>query len=243
MTATIDLPTMPPDAARLLVDPRVLALRHKGPNWPIQRLVLPPEEVPVPGESPYLLLSTEAEEDGAPLPVSWVNSPMESIAWGKGSGFPDLEERPRFEEGGPTPSVPLHLRDFSSWLIAGPEAVAILRRFAPESIETTPIDVAYEDSGQVEGYVFLDVRRLVDAYDYGRCEVLVTAYELGRVIEVGGQRGLRADIDRNLHLFRDSFQREHVFVSRELARALCAAGIRQIRFTDPADMRFVEIGT
>jgi hypothetical protein len=240
MTATIDVPTMPADAAKLLEDPRALELRYDGPNWPIARRMLPPAVAPVPGASPYLLLSSPVDEAGPPLPVAWVNSPMESMAWGKGNGFPELDRRPRFEEDGPTP-LPLQLRVYGAWLIAGPQAVQVLRRFAAESIETAPIEVVYDD-GEVDSYVFLDVRRLVDAYDYRRCEVLVAAYERGlRIDGLGEQRGLRTDLDPALHIFRDAFLRDDIFVSRELARALLAAGVRGIRFDDPADMSPVAI--
>jgi hypothetical protein len=246
MTAKIDIPTIPRDAAALLDDPRLADLAYQGPNWPIARRMLPPAVAPVPGESPYLLFSTpvDDDEDRPALPVNWVNSPMESLAWGKGSGFPDLEERPRFEEGGPTPSLQLQVLEYGAWLIAAPEVVQILQRFAPESIETAPIEVVYEDGGKIDSYVFLDVRRLIDAYDYRRCEVLVAGYERGlRIDGLGAQRGLRAEVDKKQHIFRDAFQRDDIFVSRALARALLAAGVRHIRFDDPADMSSAAIDT
>jgi hypothetical protein len=126
--------------------------------------------------------------------------------------------------------------EFSSWLIAAPEFVLVLRKFEPDLIDTVPLDVTYSDGRKLQEYVFLDVRRLLHAYDYDRSELLVVMDERGKYIsDLGLQRGLRADVGAGVHIFRDAFRRGDLFVSRELAQALVSAGVQRLVFRDPAN--------
>src|SRR5688500_7381791 len=222
---------VPPDAAALLNDPRVAHVVYKGERFALPRDFIPPEVAPVPGESPYLLFSIPFDSEAPASPGNGVNLPDESFGWENGEGFPGAAETLRFEESGPLPSPPPQLAEYGAWLVASPQVAQLLRRFEPDFIATWPIEVVYEDGGRLDGYVLLDVLRLVDAYDYRRSEVLVEAHERGRYISgLGRQRGLRAGLDRRLHIFRDAFIRRDIFVSHELARALVAAGVGWIKF-------------
>lgn len=242
MNEPLDLPQAPPEFEQLLQDPRLEGFKDGPSHLPPSRRTLMPANPPVAGESRYLLYREYDEESFAT--VDWLNDPggiSFALRTGNGQGFKLLTEQPRFREGKKKPARRADAWTFSSWLIVSPGFADILRRFDPDAIETVPIDWTFKDGGKLEGYQFLDVRRRLPAYDYARTAVEVTI-EKGKkyIAQLDHPRALKRDIDPSVHLFRDSYFRTDIFMSRALARALTEAGMQGIRFEDPANTNTVE---
>jgi hypothetical protein len=238
----LDLPQPPPEFATILQDPRLKNMKD-APRWlPRERRVLKPTNPPAAGESPFLLLreyNTESFGD-----VDWLNEPSGTafvVRTGKGRGFQLITEQPQFRERKKKPARRVDAWTYSSWLIASPAFLEVVRRFDADAIETLPIDWAFSDNQKLEGYEFLDVRKRAYAYDYARSEVWVEIQNSRKFVAgLGHPRALKPDLDRSLHVFRDAYHRADIFMSRELAQALIGAGMHGIRFEDPVSIDTVE---
>jgi hypothetical protein len=232
-------PKLPPEALALLDDPRTADLKYQGPNLPKARRVLKPADPPAVGESRYLIFSP-LMPDSSNARVDWLNKVPHAYALGA-SGLTMLgAEQPRFLEARKKPKVLPDAWFYMGVMIAAPQVAAIMTRFDP-AIQTVPIDWAFSDGGKLDGYVFLDVHRAVPAYDYRRSEVIVE-HDANRkfIAGLGRIRALKRDLDPGLHAFREAFRLSEIFVSRELAAALLAAGLK-MSFLDPATMSSVTI--
>ena len=232
-----DLPHPPADALEILKDPRLAGLKYRGPGRSKAGAILAPSDPPGVGDSPYVLFR-EGYANASPAKVTWVNDMpglTSLLAAGKGKGFSRITVRPHFTEERRRPARPSDVWTYTAWLVASPRFAGIVRSFAPHAIETMEIDWVFADGSKLDGYVFLDVLPLVDAYDYKRTEVAVSIGERGPYISaLGYPRALRRDLPTDLVIFRDQFHRHNIFVSRELARALLAARLRDFDFEDPA---------
>jgi hypothetical protein len=239
----LDLPQPPPELAAILQDPRVADMKEAPSYAPRARCVLAPTNPPARGDSPFLLFR-EYDPDENFGDVDWLNEPAGMsfvLRTGDGQGFKLVTETPRFRERKKKPARRVQVWHYSSWLIASPEFASILQSFDPGVLATVPIDYEFADGARIDGYVFLDITRRIHAYDYARSEVWVEM-EQGKkfVAGLGHPRALRPDIDPAFHVFRDAYFRSHIFMSRPLARALSAAGIRGFRFEDPVSIDTVE---
>jgi hypothetical protein len=233
----LDLPVAPPEVLALLQDPRLADMKDALPNFSRTQRLLEPLDPPSVGESPFLQFGQIDEERFGR--VAWVNEPKGLtflLGTGHGRGFPLLTERPRFEERGKKPPRRADAWTYSSWLIASPAFVDILRRFDAPALESVAIDWVFSDGSALDGYQFLDIRRRLHAYDYARSVVRVEM-ENGekRYAGLGYPRALKRDVDRTVHVFREAFHRADLFMSRELAAALMEAGMQGIAFSDPAN--------
>ena len=233
-------PQLPPEALQLLDDPRTADLKYPGPNLPRARRVLKPADPPAVGESRYLIFSP-LMPDSSNARVDWLNEVPHAYALGT-RGLTMLGvEQPRFREARNKPKVLPDAWFYLGVMVASPGVAAIMTRFDP-AIQTVPIDWAFADGGKLDGYVFLDVHRAVPAYDYRRSEVIVEHDATRKFISrLGTVRALKRDLDPNLHAFREAFKLSEIFVSRELAAALLAAGLK-MSFLDPATMSSVTTG-
>ncbi|HEY0685288.1 MAG TPA: DUF1629 domain-containing protein [Steroidobacter sp.] len=239
----LDIPKLPPDALALLDDPQLADLKYRGPGLARAGKVLEPSQPAKVGDSPFLILKTSAEYM-RPSNVVWQNPPSPRGMLGEGRGFPTLRStRPHFTEDQPKPAELSHAWEYEGWLVASPQFAATIRAFDPEAIETVEIEWVFADGQKLDGYVFLDVRRLLHAYDYRRSVVYVEIGEKGKYISnLGTPRALKPDLPANVHLFREAYWRHQVLVSRELAKALTQAlgqtrpraARRDIYFEDPA---------
>jgi hypothetical protein len=231
----LDIPQLPVDALELLDDPQLAGLRSRGPGIPNAGKTLRPSQPPHEGESPFVIFRTDFEYMRAST-VEWVNEPIPSGASGDGKGFPTLRNgRPHFTEDQSKPAQLQGAWEYSSWLIASAKFAATLRAFDPTVIETVEIDWSYADGQKLDGYVFLDVTRLLYAYDYRRSVVHVQIKESGKFISgLGAPRTLKRDLPSDVHVFRESYWRFEIFFSREIARALLAAEPCGFYFEEPA---------
>jgi hypothetical protein len=232
-------PHLPPEALQLLDDPRTADLKYLGPNMPNARRVLKPVDVPAAGESRYLIFSP-LMPDSSNARVEWLNKVPHAYALGA-NGLTMLgAEQPRFREARKKPKVLPDAWFYMGVMIAAPAVAAIMTRFDP-AIQTVPIDWVFSDGGKLDGYVFLDVHRAVPAYDYQRSEVIVE-HDASRkyIAGLGMVRALKRDLDPNLQAFREAYKLNEIFVSRELAAALLAAGLK-MNFIDPATMSSLTI--
>jgi hypothetical protein len=234
------IPQLPPEALELLDDPRTADLKYQGPNLPKARRLLKPADPPAVGESRYLIFSP-LMPDSSDARVEWLNEVQHAYALAA-RGLTMLgAERPRFREARNKPKVLPDAWFYMGVMIASPGVAAIMTRFDP-AIQTVPIDWVFADGGKLAGYVFLDVHRAVPAYDYRRTEVIVEHDATHKFISrLGMMRALKRDLDPNLHAFREAFKLSEIFVSRELAAALLAAGLK-MDFLDPATMSSVTTG-
>jgi len=242
MTETLDLPQPPPEFSAILQDARLEGMVDAPPHLPRARRILQPANPPRAGESAYLLFRQYNTESFGK--VDWLNKPPGMnfvMSTGKGQGFPLITEQPKFRERKKKPARRVDAWVYSSWLIVSPAFAEIMRSFDAGVIETLPIDWEFSDGTKLDGYVFLDVKRRLYAYDYARSEVWVEIQE-GRkfVAGLGHPRALKPEIDPSFHIFRDAFHRPDIFMSRALARALSEAGMHGIRFEDPASIDTVE---
>lgn len=239
----LDIPKLPPEAQALLEGPQLADLKYRGPGLSPAGKVLRPSQPAKVGESPFLIFRTSVD-CLRPSNVAWKNPPWPRGLLGEGRGFPTLRDtRPHFTEDQPKPAKYSQAWEWEGWLIASPQVAATMRAFDPDAIETVEIDWVFADGKKLDGYVFLDVRRLLHAYDYERSVVYVEIREKGKYISsLGVPRALRSDLPANVHVFRESYWRNEVFVSRELAQALAHAlawqrprGVeRDVYFEDPA---------
>jgi hypothetical protein len=234
------LSQLPAEARELLDDPRTADLKYLGPNFPTARRVLKPADPPAAGESRYVIYSPILP-GSSNARVDWVNEVPHAYALSD-EGLTMLgAEQPRFREARKKPKVLPDAWLYMGVMIAAPSVAAIMTRFDP-AIQTVPIDWVFADGGKLDGYVFLDVHRAVAAYDYKRSEVLVEHDATRKYIaRLGMIRALRRDLDPNLQAFREAFMLREIFVSREMAAALLAAGLK-MDFIDPATMSSVTIG-
>jgi hypothetical protein len=239
---SLDLPQVPPEFERILQDPRLEGMTDAPKHLPTAFRYLAPENPPAAGESPYVLFDEYNKESFAE--VQWENEPQGMafvLLTGKGRGFELIKDTPRFKEKKKKPARRVDAWTYSGWLIVSPEFAEILRRFDPSALETVPIDWQFKDGQKLQGYQFLDIRRRLSAYDYGRSEVRVEMRK-GRkyVAGMGRPRALKPGIDPGIHVFREEYFRTHIFMSRALARALAEAGMHGIRFEDPVSIDTVE---
>lgn len=237
-----DPPKLPPDAEELLNDPQLADLRYRGPNIPKAGKALRPADPPALGESRFLLFRDDFEYAQVGK-LTWMNQPTPRGALGAGRGFPTLQrEVPRFMMDRPKPAQVEDAWTYGEWLIASRRFVEIVMSYDPAPIETVNIDWSYADGRRLDGYAFVDVRRLLHAYDYRRSVVFVEIDDTRKYISsVGAPRALRPDLPADAHIFRDAYWRQQLFFSRELAKALVQAGIMKgFYFEDPASVGAVK---
>lgn len=236
MTIPLNIPQPPPELRALLNDPRLADMKDSPDKLARSTRILEPRNPPKPGESRYLLLQQEYDE---PIRgVTWVNEPQ-TLAFhsrtGEGQGFSLVTERPRFEQSARKP-ISRQVWIYGNWLIASPAFADIVRRFDSGVVETVDIDWV-SANGRLEGYSFFDVRRRLPAYDYARTRLVVQMHDGKKSIsQLSHPRALKADIDPAIHTFREEFYRTHIYMSRPLAKAIVEAGVRGIRFEDPASV-------
>lgn len=239
MSAIFEAPVPPPEALELLKnDPRVELLKLARPGITGDQLIVEPQDPPVVGESRYLVLSPRLRETGTrSAKVNWVNEPDHAWAGGEGKGLDFITEKPCIKDSGRKPRNMSDIWTYLGWFVASPKFIEVLRRFDPEIARTIEIDWEFSDGQKRDGYIFMDICRSFYAYDYARSQVLIRANDRTRnVVGMGMKRALKPNIDPAIHAFRDAYLRSNVFVSRELAKELVKAGVRQVSFDDPATM-------
>jgi hypothetical protein len=168
--------------------------------------------------------------------MNWMNKPFPSGSLGRGNGFSTLRDvSPRIEVDGPKPDEIGGAWGYDNWLIASSKVVATISAFDPAAIEVVEIDWIYADGKELDGYVFLDVMRLLYAYDYRRSVVNVEMGEFGKFIaNIGAPAALKPDLPTGIHVFREAHWRHDIFFSRALAKALLQAEPKGFYFRDPA---------
>jgi len=236
------IPQLPPEASRLLDDPRVADLKYLGPTSPRARRVLEPAEPAVKGESRSLLLSILPEYDDILNLTYWRNTVPSAAALAY-RGLDALRaEQQRFVTTAKKPEVLPAAWHSTGLIVASRALIETLRQHDPDAIDTVAIDWTFADDEKVEGYEFLYVRRVVQAYDWSRSAVLVEHDSTHKYIAgLGRTRALRHELPSGMHIFRDAYALHDVFVSRELGAQIKQLGLFEIQLLDPATMRGAEI--
>jgi hypothetical protein len=235
MNESPHLPVVPTELLEMTHDPRLADMKELYPGAPHTIRELKPQNPPVAGESPFVLLADVHTDRFVSL--EWLNKP--TGAWrgrtGGGAGFSGLEGAPVFRESGRAPRRPSDAWVYLAWLIASPEFAGMLRKVDPSAMESREIDWTLSDGTKLPGYSFLDIRRRIPAYDYSRSAV---HFELDkgtkRFLRLVWPRALKRDISPAVHVFREEFIRSDIFFSRALARAAMDAGLSGMEFRDPA---------
>jgi hypothetical protein len=235
-----NIPILPPDGEALFTDPRLEGLTDPLPGFPPSERLLEPTDPAQVGDSEFLIMRSISESRGGR--VTWVNKP-EGRAYadqGNGRGFWLFKDPPVFQEACKKPKQPADFWPYLGWFIASPKMVEILSRFDPSVIDTVAIDWTFSDGKKLDGYVFLDLRRRIHAYDYRRTAVLM-ARDRGHTFihRFMYPRTLKPIPDPKVNIFREAYSRE-VFVKRELAKELSLAGIKGNFFEDPAAIGTVQ---
>ena len=223
-------PNWPADALMLLQDPRLEGM-VEGPQGIPNIRVLRPSEI-TREESKYLQIShSYVAQPGSN--AAWVNKPDWSfLKNGRGLGFDHIQERPRVEQPRTPPKKLFHLWEYAEFFVASPDMIELLRNACTAAFASIPIEWVFSDGQGLEGYEFVDVIALHDAYDYRRSVVNVELRNGNKAPMLAYDRALRADIPASACLFRDSFCRNDVFVSRELAAQIARLAGRELRFHD-----------
>jgi hypothetical protein len=234
MIAPVDfVPQMPADLRKILdSDPRLDGLINKPGESVKPVRVLKPENPPLPGESPLVKMHFLSEDRFNP--TAWRNEPQDvilPIQVGDGRGLSRLLQKPVFVEKGSPPKFRADAFEYVSWLTVSTRFVEIVRKFAPHDIETIDVDWTLGDGNKLPGVHFLDILKLVDAYDYRRSQVRVIADGNRRQLDqLEYPRALKPGAADGVHICRDSFLRQDILVSRELAEAMVAARLRGVKF-------------
>jgi hypothetical protein len=216
-------------------DPQLEGMRDALPGFQPERRTVKPVNPPTPGESPFVLMYLYTEDEFNQY--EWTNKPTNvwlSTDVGKGLGFGSIPEKPVIKERGKRPKRRPDLFDFIGWHVASRKFIEVLGKFDADAITTMPVEWQFKD-GATDDYVFFDVTRLVDAYDYRR-SALDVEFKDGRrwLHDLQYPRALKPGAGDKQHIFRDSYRRRDLIVSRQLAEALVESGLRGIRFTDLA---------
>lgn len=206
---------------------------------------LQPADPPRPNESRYVLARPYTFDPGfARDPIKeleFIGFPEDyhdHSRWGGGLGFD-------FIRGRQTVRGVLHAKakppEFfpagnEGYAIVSPRALKLIQDFGVDQLDILPINWTEDSDRRFEGYVFLDVLRLIDAYDYKRCELVFEKHD-GRMIGfLASKRWFReAEIDPSIHLFHDFYQRKQLVMSRGLWRHLHLHEVRGLYAVDPAN--------
>jgi hypothetical protein len=229
--------TTPPSAEELAIlqHPRVLALQPALKNFPPSKCVLKPDE-PFAGPSRFLELGYQYNSRASAW-VEWI-SPAGTgwVGLDRGLGFGTLSERPRIDQNLPRPAKLPHIWFTLGVMVVSPQVRDVFCRRDAASVEFCEIDWEYSDGSRLEGYGFLDVTRLVRAYDFARSTVEVSLQDDGtRTIFVPGRNlSFRDDIPQDIHFFREERWRR-LYVSREFANELAPFAANDVVFEDPND--------
>lgn len=224
------LPVMPEDLREIMDnDPRVAAIEIPPPGI-VRERTLEPLEQPAVEEGFYRMTLVTDDPIGE---LSWQNPPKGvflSLDVGRGVGLGKISERPLvFETGKPAARRP-DVIPFNNWLAVSRRFLEVLAQHAPGTFES--MDVTWRFRAGAEGdLAFVDVTRLIDAYDYRRSVINIRAANGKK--SFGGlkyPRTLRSNVDPGVAMFRDSVARSEIIVSRGLAQALVDAGMRGFRF-------------
>jgi hypothetical protein len=243
------MPTAPQIEA-MYGDPRLSGIKDhdisdpgKTPWGPQEARVLPPEAPPKNLESRYVFLEDYTRD------LEFNIDPMESMEWlnepgvqghgyarvGGGLGFGFLSEQPRWRgvlRSGELPPEIMTRR--SAYLIVSPRVVKLFESFPVDHLELLEIKWTEDSAPSLHGFVMLDVRRVLQSYDYRQCEVRfhkTSGRMLGLLTSV---RGFRSDIPQNVQMFHDLYDRKPFIVSRDLAHFLRDQKVRGLVVSDPA---------
>jgi hypothetical protein len=227
------VPQMPADLRTILEsDPRLDGLSNTPGEFAKPTRVLRPANPPHADEAGLVKMHFLSEDRFNH--ASWRNEPTDvflPLQVGDGRGLSRLVEKPAFVERGKPLKQRADAFEYVSWLVVSGRFIEVVRRFAPQDIETREVDWTLGDGNKLADMHFLDVLRLVDAYDYQRTQI--------RVICDGGRhqldaleypRALKAGASTGVHICRDSFRRQDILVSHELAKAMMAARLRGVKF-------------
>lgn len=236
MIAPVDTgPQMPADLREILdSDPRLAGLRNKPGELSRPVRVLEPKNPPSAGEHEFVRLNLVADDPVGV--VEWVNEPRGaflSVRAGYGLGLKPITQTPEFREKGSRLEHRADAYTYNTWMIASNAFVEVVRQFAPDAIETLPVDWWFEDGGRLDGIHFLDVTRRVDVYDYHRSKIRVMSDRGVRSLEgLDYPRAVKPGVDAGVTICRDAYMRSDILVSRTLAHALARAGLRGVRFEE-----------
>lgn len=122
------------------------------------------------------------------------------------------------------------------YAVVSPRALKLIQDFGVDQLDILPLNWTNDSDRCFEGYAFLDVLRLIDAYDYKRCEVVFRKVD-GRMLgHLGDKRWFReSEIDPSIHLFHDFYDRKQLVMSRALWRFLHLHEVRGLYAVDPAN--------
>jgi hypothetical protein len=226
------VPEIPEDLRKILdSDRRVQALESPSAGFAAEHVLAAIE--PATHEDRFYRLTLLTDDRIGEL--EWTNSPKDMWARlrsGLGLGFAKISEPPVIIEGrGATKRRPDVLH-FENWLAVSKSFAAIVERFDPGAFEA--LNITWKlPRGETADYVFMDVTRMIDAYDYRRSNLVISVKD-GRksFFCLRDPRTLKSGIDPNLHLFRDALVRDDILVSNALGRALAEAGLRGFRLID-----------
>ena len=232
---------MPADLRKILeTDPRLDGLESRKVVGERPMEVLKPQNPPLPGDSAFVrlyLLSDDPFGD-----VKWLNPPAYVYGEvGNGRGLKAIANTPQFREAGTRPRRRADAYEYTSWLVVSGAFAKVVKQFAPQYTELLRIDWTRSNGSSVEGMYFLDVTKLVEAYDFNRSELRIVADRKLLFEGMNYPRAIKPGADVGVHICRDSFLRHEILVSRELAEALTAARVRGVLFQELATGQVLEL--
>lgn len=239
-----------PQIQSMYGDPRLEGIKNYGRedrkryDAP-ERRFLQPADPPRPNESRYIFARNYTFDPNLVRnPVKefkFVETPNDfndNERWGGGLGFDFIRGRHtvrgvlRTKVKAPE-FVPAHEHGYA---IVSSRALKLLQDFGVDRLEILPINWTNDSDPLFEGYVFLDVLRLIDAYDYNRCELVFRKIDGRMSGRLGEKRWFReGEIDSSIHLFHDFYERRRFVMSRKLWRYLHNHDVSGFYAVDPAN--------
>ncbi len=120
--------------------------------------------------------------------------------------------------------------------MASPDGLELLQEFGVDRLDVLEINFTDDSDPALKGYVFVDVLRNIDSYDYKRCECIFRKIDGRMFARLGQKRWFREDeIDPSIHLFHDMYDRERFVMSRALWKFLMGKRVRGFSVIDPAN--------
>lgn len=120
--------------------------------------------------------------------------------------------------------------------MASPDGLELLQEFGVDQLDVLEINFTDDSDPALKGYVFVDVLRNIDSYDYKRCECIFRKIDGRMFARLGQKRWFREDeIDPSIHLFHDMYDRERFVMSRALWKFLMSKRVRGFSVIDPAN--------
>jgi hypothetical protein len=153
-----------------------------------------------------------------------------------GAGIPEAAKTAVFRTRAPARKLP-GIQIYNRFLIMSEPALSIWLEHDADALDHARLDFQFKGGEQASPPMHLvDVTRFVDAVDFDRTYLNLAGQTGGGfALHDWGPIGIRDDIPRGTHVFRENSFPAEIYVSTTLVDALTKAKIKGWQAKDPAD--------